>query len=114
MPTYVYRCQQCGAEIERRQSFTDDPLTECESCHGELRRVLQPVAVFFKGSGFYSTDYRNSNTYKAAAKAESDQGSSTPSSAPEAPASSTTTPTPPATTTATPAPAPTSTPAKSE
>ena len=58
MPTYVYRCQQCGTMLERRQSFQDPPLTECEACSGELRRVLQPVQVIFKGSGFYSTDYR--------------------------------------------------------
>jgi putative FmdB family regulatory protein len=58
VPTYVYRCQQCGQVIERRQSFTDAPLTECESCSGQLQRVLQPVGIIFKGSGFYSTDYR--------------------------------------------------------
>jgi putative FmdB family regulatory protein len=58
LPTYVYRCQQCGQVIERRQSFTDAPLTECESCQGQLQRVLQPVGIIFKGSGFYSTDYR--------------------------------------------------------
>jgi putative FmdB family regulatory protein len=60
VPTYVYRCEQCGAVIERRQAFQDPPLTTCESCSGQLRRVLQPVGVIFKGSGFYSTDYRNS------------------------------------------------------
>jgi putative FmdB family regulatory protein len=59
VPTYVYRCQQCGATIERRQGFQDPPLTTCEICSGELRRVLQPVGIIFKGSGFYSTDYRN-------------------------------------------------------
>jgi putative FmdB family regulatory protein len=58
LPTYVYRCQQCGQVIERRQSFTDAALTECESCSGQLQRVLQPVGIIFKGSGFYSTDYR--------------------------------------------------------
>ncbi|MBM2809938.1 MAG: FmdB family transcriptional regulator [Chloroflexi bacterium] len=59
MPTYVYRCQQCGVTIERRQSFTDERLTVCEACSGELRRVLQPVSVIYKGSGFYTTDYKN-------------------------------------------------------
>lgn len=58
MPTYVYRCQHCGALIERRQSFHDAPLTRCEICLGELRRVLHPVGVIFRGSGFYSTDHR--------------------------------------------------------
>ena len=58
MPTYVYACQACGRVIERRQSFQDEPLTECEQCHGVLRRVMQPVGIIFKGSGFYSTDYK--------------------------------------------------------
>jgi putative FmdB family regulatory protein len=58
VPTYVYRCQQCGSTIERRQTFQDPPLTTCESCQGELRRVMQPVGIIFKGSGFYTTDYK--------------------------------------------------------
>ena len=61
MPTYVYRCRQCGTTLERRQGFQDPPLTECEECSGALYRVLQPVQVIFKGSGFYSTDYRAKN-----------------------------------------------------
>jgi putative FmdB family regulatory protein len=59
VPTYVYRCQQCSVTIERRQSFTEERLTVCEVCSGELRRVLQPVSVIYKGSGFYTTDYKN-------------------------------------------------------
>jgi putative FmdB family regulatory protein len=59
LPTYTYACTVCGAEIERRQSFSDAPLTTCESCSGALRRVLHPVGVIFKGSGFYNTDYKN-------------------------------------------------------
>jgi putative FmdB family regulatory protein len=59
MPIYVYRCADCNAEIEKRQSFSDAPLTTCESCGGHVRRVLQPAGVIFKGSGFYSTDNRN-------------------------------------------------------
>jgi len=61
VPTYVYRCRQCGTTLERRQGFQDAPLTECEACSGSLYRVLQPVQVIFKGSGFYSTDYRAKN-----------------------------------------------------
>ena len=61
MPTYVYRCQQCGTMLERRQGFDEPRLTVCEECSGELRRVLQPVQVIFKGPGFYSTDYRAKN-----------------------------------------------------
>ena len=58
MPIYPYRCTNCNAEVEVRQSFTDAPLTTCELCGGALRRVISPVGVIFKGSGFYSTDNR--------------------------------------------------------
>ena len=58
MPIYVYRCVDCDANVEKRQGFADPPLTTCESCGGAVRRVLHPVGVIFKGSGFYSTDYR--------------------------------------------------------
>lgn len=60
MPVYTYACTSCGADIERRQSFSDAPLTICEVCGGKLRRVLHPVGVIFKGSGFYNTDNRKS------------------------------------------------------
>lgn len=59
MPVYVYRCEDCGTEIEKRQSFHDAPLTECEQCHGRLRKVFQPTPIVFKGSGFYATDHRS-------------------------------------------------------
>jgi putative FmdB family regulatory protein len=58
MPTYVYRCQSCSTLQEAVQRITADPLTTCESCSGPLRRVLQPVGIVFKGSGFYVTDYK--------------------------------------------------------
>ncbi|MHB0869952.1 MAG: FmdB family zinc ribbon protein [Chloroflexota bacterium] len=59
MPVYVYQCEECGAQVEKRQSFSDAPLTECESCHGRLHKVLQPTAIVFKGSGFYCTDSKS-------------------------------------------------------
>src|SRR5690242_10342875 len=58
MPTYVYRCQNCDSLTEAFQKITEDPLTTCEECGGSLRRVLQPVGIVFKGSGFYVTDYK--------------------------------------------------------
>jgi putative FmdB family regulatory protein len=64
MPTYVYRCADCGAEIERRQSFSDAPLSTCESCGGSLRRLVFPAGVIFKGSGWYSTDSRATSNGK--------------------------------------------------
>lgn len=56
---YVYACQKCGRGLEVRQSFQDDPLIECEICGGGLKRVVQPVGIVFKGSGFYKTDYKS-------------------------------------------------------
>ena len=58
MPTYEYRCKDCGHELEVVQSFTDDPLTECPVCQGELKKVFPAVGISFKGSGFYKTDAR--------------------------------------------------------
>ena len=58
MPTYTYRCDACGHQFEAVQRFTDDPLRECPSCGGAVRRVIQPVGVVFKGSGWYITDSR--------------------------------------------------------
>jgi putative FmdB family regulatory protein len=58
LPIYTYACSTCGVELERRQSFSDPPLTVCESCGGALRKLLYPVGLIFKGSGFYNTDYK--------------------------------------------------------
>jgi putative FmdB family regulatory protein len=66
LPIYTYACTACDAEIERRQSFSDPPLTTCESCGGSLRKVLHPAGVIFKGSGFYNTDYKKSSNGSAA------------------------------------------------
>jgi putative FmdB family regulatory protein len=61
MPTYVYRCRACGVTFECRQSMTDEPLSECPECGGEVRRVIQPVPILFKGPGFYVTDSKGAN-----------------------------------------------------
>lgn len=53
----MYRCGKCGSQFEKRQSFSDAPLTDCESCHGTLHKVFSPAAIIYKGSGFYSTDH---------------------------------------------------------
>lgn len=58
MPIYVYQCDKCGLQFERRQRITDDPITECPECDGHTHRVLQPVGIVFKGSGWYCTDNR--------------------------------------------------------
>ena len=56
MPIYEYKCED-GHVFELRQSFTDEPLTSCEVCGAPVQKVLYPVSVHFKGSGFYNTDY---------------------------------------------------------
>ncbi|MBV8690397.1 MAG: FmdB family transcriptional regulator [Actinobacteria bacterium] len=78
MPTYEYRCKQCGEHLEVVQSFKDDALTTCPNCGGDLRKVFGNIGITFKGSGFYKTDSR------PAAKSESSSSSSsTPSSSSE-------------------------------
>src|SRR5437868_10122190 len=56
MPIYEYRCQQ-GHTFEVMQRMSDDPVSVCETCAAPVERVFRPVAVHFKGSGFYNTDY---------------------------------------------------------
>jgi len=57
MPIYEYKCQQCGAHFETRQSVSDDPLTTCEKCHGRLEKQWSLSGFQFKGAGWYVTDY---------------------------------------------------------
>ena len=64
MPIYEYRCDSCGRTLEMFQKFSDAPLETCEACGGQLRKVLHPVAVHFKGSGFYTTDYARSKSFR--------------------------------------------------
>lgn len=59
MPTYQYRCTECGEDLEAVQKFSDPALTTCPVCGGQLRKVFNAVGVVFKGSGFYRTDSRN-------------------------------------------------------
>jgi putative FmdB family regulatory protein len=56
MPIYEYRCER-GHTFEVLQRMTDDPVSSCATCEAAVQRVLHPVAVHFKGSGFYTTDY---------------------------------------------------------
>jgi putative FmdB family regulatory protein len=77
LPIYEYRCDECGASFEVMQKMSDDPLTECEKCGGTLRKVLHPVAIHFKGSGFYTTDYGKGSGRRAAGRESgSDEASS--------------------------------------
>lgn len=81
MPIYGYRCTNCGHEVEVLQSMSAAPLTVCETCGGRLEKKLYPVGVHFKGTGFYSTDYKRSGETKSAdGKAESKPDAKTDSS----------------------------------
>src|SRR3979490_2201299 len=62
VPTYTYTCTSCNNHVEKRQSFTDPPLTTCEECGGTLRKIIHPVGIVFKGSGWYVTDSRSSSS----------------------------------------------------
>ena len=83
MPIYEYRCEQ-GHTFEVMQRMTDEPLSVCEEHGAPVQRVFHPVAVHFKGSGFYNTDYGKK---KSAAASSSSEGSSEGSSTSEGSAS---------------------------
>lgn len=76
MPTYVYACRGCEQRVEVIQKMSDTPLSTCEACGGELRRVLFPPAVVYKGSGFYVTDYKNGGRKSESSESSSSSGSS--------------------------------------
>lgn len=62
MPIYLYQCDSCGVRFERMQRMTDAPLTDCPECDGKVHRVVQPMGIIFKGSGFYVTDNRRGSS----------------------------------------------------
>lgn len=84
MPLYEYECQDCGVRFERRQHMEDEPVKICPECGGEVQRLIQPVGIIFKGSGFYVTDNRAESatsappdTGRKAAKSSEEHESST-------------------------------------
>src|SRR3954466_7711423 len=77
MPTYEYRCKECGEHLEVVQAFTDDPLTECPNCGGPLRKVFGQIGITFKGSGFYKTDSRSKTSAGSNPDSASDSKSET-------------------------------------
>jgi len=74
MPIYEYRCEQ-GHTFEVMQRMTDDPLVSCSTCEAPVQRVFHPVAVHFKGSGFYSTDYGKKKGAAGSSESKPDSGS---------------------------------------
>jgi putative FmdB family regulatory protein len=76
VPTYEYRCRSCGHELEVVQSFSDDALTECPNCQGQLRKVFGSIGVTFKGTGFYKNDSRSSGSSTSTSSGSSTSGGS--------------------------------------
>ena len=76
MPTYEYRCKDCGEHLEVVQKFTDDSLTECPACHGQLRKVFGNIGIVLKGSGFYKTDSRSGGSGKSGSKSDKSESTS--------------------------------------
>lgn len=95
MPTYQYACNSCGEKLEVVQKFSDDALTVCPACQGELRKVFSAVGIVFKGSGFYRTDNRASSASTTAtttpSKTETKTETKTSTESSAAPAAASTT-----------------------
>ena len=89
MPLYEYECVVCARHFERIQRVSDEPVTTCPECGGEVHRLLSAPALQFKGSGWYVTDYgkgsgaRGGNGKGPHATSDSDSGGSKPPAKPE-------------------------------
>lgn len=71
MPIYTYRCENCGVQFERQQSFNDTPLRTCPECRKKaLKKVITPTRIIFKGSGFYATDHKSPSGAGTSTKSE--------------------------------------------
>ena len=75
MPVYEYRCDN-GHTFEVMQRMTDDPVSVCQTCDAPVQRVFHPVAVHFKGSGFYNTDYGKKSRGSSSSSTDSSESSS--------------------------------------
>ncbi len=75
MPIYGYRCSNCGHEFEIQQRMSDQALKACPECQGKLNKILYPVGISFKGSGFYTTDYGSGKSADAASSNGAAKGS---------------------------------------
>jgi putative FmdB family regulatory protein len=88
MPIYEYACITCGYHFERKQAVSEPPVSTCPQCGNTVRKVLHPVGIVFKGSGFYTTDYaspsrRSEEKGGREEKKESSSAGSEPSSSSE-------------------------------
>ncbi len=88
MPTYGYECNSCKERFEVFQKITEEPLTIHDGCGGQVRRLLYPVGIVFKGSGFYVNDYaRKSNGSSGTSGSSADAKTETKSETAPAPVS---------------------------
>jgi putative FmdB family regulatory protein len=78
MPTYQYKCDECGVAFERFQHFSEEPVRTCPECDGPVHRVIHPVGVIFKGSGFYVTDNKKSGALTSRAEPKEAKAESAP------------------------------------
>ena len=78
MPTYGYKCKSCGHEFEILQKMSDPPLKTCPKCSGELQKKIYAAGVIYKGSGYYSTDYKGSKSTDSSSSNGSGSGSDKP------------------------------------
>jgi putative FmdB family regulatory protein len=74
LPTYEYRCTECGHQYERREGFDAPAQQHCPKCHGEAQRVLYPPPILFKASGFYVTDNRKGGLVGASTASSGSNG----------------------------------------
>ena len=72
MPIYEYQCQQCKERHEIIQRISDDPLTHCPKCGGEMKKLISSPAIQFKGSGFYKTDYASGSSKSSSSETKSE------------------------------------------
>ena len=80
MPTYAYRCADCGHAFDTYQQFSEAALTECPECGGKLRKVFGSLGVTFSGSGFYRTDSRSESKPSGSESGSSSSGASSSAS----------------------------------
>jgi len=74
MPIYEYECDQCGHHVEALQKFSDPPITECERCHGRMKKLISQNTFRLKGTGWYVTDYASKSEAQAGSGAQNSTG----------------------------------------
>jgi putative FmdB family regulatory protein len=83
MPTYEYRCDECGNEFEAIQKITEDPLKSCSKCGGQVQRLIAATNFILKGSGWYKTDYASGPSESEANPAAKPAGCSAEKAGPQ-------------------------------